>query len=100
MTGQFGQLTVKLVNMKKVEKGLGLPSILFLLFLTLKLTNNIDWSWWWVTSPLWIPFSILFGVFLIAFTIFLIWGIILAFRGKTSDEISERFNKYIKKPQQ
>lgn len=25
----------------------------FLLFLGLKLTNNIDWSWWWVTAPLW-----------------------------------------------
>jgi len=26
---------------------------LFLVFLTLKLTNVIDWSWWWVTAPLW-----------------------------------------------
>lgn len=30
-------------------------SILFIVFLVLKLTNVIDWSWWWVTSPLWIP---------------------------------------------
>lgn len=28
--------------------------ILFILFLVLKLTHVIDWSWWWVTSPLWI----------------------------------------------
>ena len=28
--------------------------ILFLIFLVLKLTGNITWSWWWVTSPLWI----------------------------------------------
>ena len=26
---------------------------LFLVFLTLKLTNVINWSWWWVTAPLW-----------------------------------------------
>lgn len=26
---------------------------LFLVFLVLKLTDNIDWSWWWVTAPLW-----------------------------------------------
>ena len=26
----------------------------FIVFLVLKLTNVIDWSWWWVTSPLWI----------------------------------------------
>jgi len=27
---------------------------LTILFVGLKLTNNIDWSWWWVLSPLWI----------------------------------------------
>jgi len=35
--------------------GLGLGTILFLIFLVLKLTDVIDWSWWWVTAPLWIP---------------------------------------------
>ena len=34
--------------------GLGLPMILFLIFLVLKLTGFITWSWWWVTSPVWI----------------------------------------------
>ena len=81
----------------EVKNGLGLPSVLFLLFLTLKLTNNIDWSWWWVTSPIWIPIGILFIVFLIAFLIFLIWGIILLTKGKTSEEISEMFNKIANK---
>jgi hypothetical protein len=27
---------------------------MFLLFMALKLTGYIDWSWWWVASPLWI----------------------------------------------
>ncbi len=36
-----------------------LGSPLFLVFLVLKLTNHIDWSWWWVTAPLWIPLCIL-----------------------------------------
>jgi hypothetical protein len=36
------------------SSGIGLPTILFIVFLVLKLTNYIDWSWWWVTSPLWI----------------------------------------------
>jgi hypothetical protein len=31
--------------------------------MTLKLTGDIDWSWWWVTSPLWIPVALLFVVF-------------------------------------
>jgi len=38
------------------SSGLGIGMILFIVFLVLKLTNVIDWSWWWVTSPLWIPF--------------------------------------------
>ena len=29
---------------------------LALLFIGLKLTNNISWSWGWVLSPIWIPF--------------------------------------------
>ena len=35
-----------------------MPIILFLIFLVLKLTKQIDWSWWWVTSPIWIIFLI------------------------------------------
>lgn len=38
--------------------GLNLPGVLFVIFLVLKLTNTIDWSWWWVTSPLWIPLGL------------------------------------------
>lgn len=34
--------------------GIGFTGALFLVFLVLKLTNVIDWSWWWVTAPLWI----------------------------------------------
>ncbi len=26
-----------------------------LLFITLKLTGVIDWSWWWVFAPVWCP---------------------------------------------
>lgn len=45
---------------------LGLPAVLFIVFLILKLCNVIAWSWWWVTAPLWIsaiiavPFFLLF----------------------------------------
>lgn len=28
---------------------------LFLVFLTLKLTGHLAWSWWWITAPLWMP---------------------------------------------
>lgn len=38
--------------------GLTLCQVLFIVFLVLKLTGQITWSWWWVTAPIWIPFSI------------------------------------------
>jgi hypothetical protein len=50
----------------KSNNGLGIGTILFLIFMVLKLTNYIDWSWWWVTAPLWIPIIILGIVGLIA----------------------------------
>lgn len=40
---------------KNQSNGIGLGTVLFLIFLVLKLTDHIDWSWWWVTAPLWIP---------------------------------------------
>lgn len=40
------------------SNGIGFGTVLFLVFLVLKLTSNIDWSWWWVTSPIWIPLAL------------------------------------------
>lgn len=36
----------------------GLCSMMFIAFLVLKLTKVIDWSWWWITAPLWIPVAV------------------------------------------
>ncbi len=33
--------------------GIGFLGVLGLIFITLKLMGFIDWSWWWVTAPLW-----------------------------------------------
>ena len=47
-------------NGTKVERvGIGFMQALFLLFLGLKLTHVIDWSWWWVTAPIWIPIVVI-----------------------------------------
>ena len=56
--------------------GTSFTGLLFLVFLTLKLTNVINWSWWWVTAPLWIPVSIALVVLLIAIVILGIVSII------------------------
>ncbi len=34
--------------------GIGFVGLLTIVFITLKLTGTIAWSWWWVLSPLWI----------------------------------------------
>lgn len=44
-------------------------TLLFIVFLVLKLVGVISWSWWWVFSPIWIPFLIV--VILIAIAGFL-----------------------------
>jgi hypothetical protein len=46
---------------KKATGGLGIGTILFLIFLTLKLAEVgpvAEWSWWWVFSPIWIPLAL------------------------------------------
>ena len=31
---------------------------LLITFIVLKLTDTIDWSWWWVLAPLWGPLAL------------------------------------------
>lgn len=47
----------------------GLPMILFIVFLVLRLCKVIAWSWWWVTSPLWIMVLFVIGVMILYFII-------------------------------
>ena len=44
---------------------IGFSWALTLIFIVLKLTNVIAWSWWWVLSPIWIPGGIGVAAFLI-----------------------------------
>lgn len=41
--------------MENSQQGSSFLGLLALVFITLKLTGYIDWSWWWVTAPLWGP---------------------------------------------
>lgn len=45
-------------NGNATSGGIGFSTLLLLTFIVLKLTKVIDWSWWWVLSPLWIGFAI------------------------------------------
>ena len=40
------------------SSGIGLTSLLGIAFIVLKLTDVIDWSWWWVLAPFWIGAAI------------------------------------------
>lgn len=42
-----------------VAAGVGFLDLLTVAFVVLKLCNVINWSWWWVLSPIWIPFIII-----------------------------------------
>lgn len=43
------------------------PLLLFTVFLVLKLTGVIAWSWWWVTAPLWAGLAIALAVMVVLF---------------------------------
>lgn len=56
------------------EGGISLGTVLFIVFLVLKLTETIDWSWWWVTAPLWIPVAIVVVFLIISGFIMFLFG--------------------------
>ena len=45
-------------NSSSSSSGISFTGALTILFIGLKLTNVITWSWLWVLSPIWISFLI------------------------------------------
>lgn len=56
-----------------------LGSLLQLLFIALKLTGHITWSWWWVLSPTWIPTAI-------TVVLFSIWVLVVYIKKKKREK--------------
>jgi len=77
-------------NNKKNNRaeGVGFLGLLALLFITLKLTGFIDWSWWWVLSPLWIPTSIALLIFVV-----MLIGVVITAVVKASKQTDGREKK-------
>lgn len=71
----------------KISIGGPCPILLTLLFVYLKATGSIDWSWWIVFCPLWIPYALLFGI---TFFIYFIYVIIIAI----SELLSLKWKKF------
>ncbi len=59
---------------KSSSGGMGTVTLLWVIFLILKLTNVIDWKWLWVFSPIWISASAAVGLGLL---FLLVIGLIL-----------------------
>jgi hypothetical protein len=47
--------------------GIGFFGLLGIVFIVLKLTGVIDWSWWWVTAPLWGGVALVIAVVVLIF---------------------------------
>ena len=46
--------------------GVSVLGLLGVLFVALKLTGYIDWSWWWVTAPFWAGLAVFLVIVVIA----------------------------------
>lgn len=53
-------------NKEVTVRGMSVSSLLGIAFIVLKLCGVIQWSWWWVLAPFWIPFVLLIILLLIA----------------------------------
>lgn len=51
--------------------GIGFTGLLAILFIALKLTGVIAWSWLWVLSPIWIPLALLLVIAVVALIVYL-----------------------------
>lgn len=56
-----------MANQSAKNGGIGFLGLLALMFIYLKLTHVIYWSWWWVTLPIWAIPGILITIFVIFF---------------------------------
>ncbi|MBR3925100.1 MAG: hypothetical protein IKJ45_18430 [Kiritimatiellae bacterium] len=45
--------------------GIGFVGLLTIAFIVLKLAHIIDWSWWWVLSPIWITASLIAAIVIV-----------------------------------
>lgn len=48
------------------NSGIGFVGLLTIVFIVLKLCNVIDWSWWWVLSPMWISIIVMILIIIVA----------------------------------
>ena len=61
-------------NLPITTSAFPLATVLGVVFIVLKLTGTIAWSWWWVLAPFWIPVCLT----VLGLLVFLAWVIVIA----------------------
>jgi len=62
-------------NVQTTSGGIGFTGLLTIVFIVLKLTGVISWSWIWVLAPTWIPIAL--GI--VTLVVFLLVMTVIAF---------------------
>lgn len=65
MTYTFGNNNNNNNEQKPIKNGLTFCDLLTIVFVVLKLCGVIDWSWWWILSPILIPWGLIIILLLI-----------------------------------
>lgn len=73
--------------------GPGVCGVLGIVFIVLKLTEHIDWSWWWVLAPFWLPFVVILVGALIVGVVICLAGIATWLFVWVSDYLAKRRKK-------
>lgn len=74
------------MNNAQTSSGVGFAGLLTIVFITLKLTHVVNWSWWWVLCPMWAGLAVASAIFI------LVLGGILAFT-----VIAELYNAHVRR---
>jgi len=77
-----------MAEQKVTSSGIGLGGATFIVFLVLKLTGRIDWSWWWVTAPIWAPIVLA----VIATAIYVVYAVRMA--EKRNSKFQQRIDRF------
>lgn len=60
------------------SSGIGFCGLLTIVFITLKLTHVINWSWWWVLAPWWGPLALIAVLVVAAGAVYLFFMVVVA----------------------